>query len=182
MIRKKAHECLSPRRHTELNDFTEIDVNHCNQTYCKVLFAKMRDKVKSNPELHDEFFGKRKLVRKRVSQFNLPAPKELVTLCRRLECTLTFILRPYTEPGVRKVWGITFEESLVMADLLSFMHRLHRAERRIDSKQMFTFRKRTLDQLENPDSHLHFSTLVKFFNACGYQISMRIEDVQPQDV
>lgn len=175
MKRKRAFEVLAPRRHTELNDLTKIDIDHCNETYAPVLMFKYREIVREHPELEEEFFEKGKSLRTRIFADNkLPAPKLLVTLCRRLNCVITFYLSPYIEPGERYKRSITFTGTLSMSELLSFMHRMHRAERKVDTKQMIKVRQQILDQLENPNSHLHFATMVRFFNACGYQISMFI--------
>lgn len=176
MTRKNPRETDPPLRNNELDDFTADDLRHFNGKYTPLLMAKIRAKAKQNPELDDVLFSKR--IKSRVfNDKTLPPPKELVSLCRILDCSITFILKPYRDRIQRETKSLTIKGTLQMSEMLRFMYQAHGSKRQTDSRQMIAFRERTLKQLEEMDSHLHLTTLLRFFNACGYQAAISINEI-----
>ncbi len=179
MTRKKACEILAPRRNNELDDITKGDIDHFNEKFPPLLMVKINRKVQSDPKFRAEF-ERSKSQRERIfSERKLPALKDLVSLCRQLDCTITFSLYPYIEADQRSVRALQFSRTLSMTALLKLMNSVHGSKREFDTKQMIKVREEILLRLEAEESKLHLKTIIRFFNACGYQLSMCIKD-QPQ--
>lgn len=168
----KTIEC--PKTKKDLQRIVDAEHEIINNDVCRTLRTAINQWCANNLNTYKpRYFGECN-INALFRQRKMPCLKQVVKLARKLNLRLVLKTYPYAESFVEPWRQYAFDGDFEHAEFVAFLWGLSAyRSKRGDTEEMKLEREQILSEISNPNFALYWTKLIRYFAACGYQLSVR---------